>query len=212
MEIILTCNGEHINTHCSTLGHCNDRLSDRGILDSLRLAKALKDEKIEFIFCSDIGFRRTTTDLLFESLKDTPFQVIVDPRIREKGAEICSHLTKENLEKAGESDPEQAKILSRLFIKIDTVEHCDTSHEKDEEVRERCKDFIHDLTKTYPSNAKVLIVGNPIINSYFIASLLNQEGKEDRFLTPQCSISRYRFRGWRRETVVFNIIDHLHSA
>lgn len=212
MEIILTCNGEHINTHCSTLGHCNDRLSDKGILDSLRLAKALKNEKIEFIFCSDIGFRRTTTDLLFESLKEHHFQVIVDPRIREKGAEICTHLTKENLAKAWESDPEQAKILSRLFIKSDTVEHCDASHEQSEQVRERCKAFIHDLVKTYPSNAKILIVGNPIVNSHLIALLLKEEGSEDKFLTPQCSISRYRFRGGRWETVVFNVVKHLYWA
>ena len=66
MELIITCNGEHVNTHCSTLGHCNDRLSDKGVLDSLRLAQALKKEKIDFIFCSDIGFRRTTTDLVFD--------------------------------------------------------------------------------------------------------------------------------------------------
>ena len=84
MELIITCNGEHVNTHCSTLGHCNDRLSDKGVLDSLRLAQALKKEKIDFIFCSDIGFRRTTTDLVFETLENDRFQIIVDPRIREK--------------------------------------------------------------------------------------------------------------------------------
>lgn len=84
MELIITCNGEHINTHCSTLGHCNDRLSDKGVLDSLRLAQALKKEKIDFIFCSDIGFRRITTDLVFETLENDRFQIIVDPRIREK--------------------------------------------------------------------------------------------------------------------------------
>ena len=123
MELLITCNGEHINTHCSTLGHCNDRLSEKGIRDSIRLAQLLKKEKIDFIFCSDIGFRRTTTDLIFECLEYDTFKIIVDPRIREKWAEICSKLTRETFEQSKETNPEQAKILSHLFIKSDSVEH-----------------------------------------------------------------------------------------
>lgn len=210
MELIITCNGEHINTHCSTLGHCNDRLSEKGIRDSLRLAKALEKEKIDFIFCSDIGFRRTTTDLVFETLEHDSFKIIVDPRIREKGAEICSKLTRENFEKSSETNPEQARILSRLFIKSDTVEHSPTRDENSDQLRLRCQSFLQDLVKTYPSQAKILIVGNPIVNSFLIALLMNQEGKEDSFLTPPCSLSHYRFRENRRETLYFNHIDHLY--
>ena len=178
MELIITCNGEHINTHCSTLGHCNDRLSDKGVLDSLRLAQALKKEKIDFIFCSDIGFRRTTTDLVFETLENDRFQIIVDPRIREKWAEICTKLTRETFENTTGNNPEQVKLLSRLFIKSDTVEHSQTIEETWDQVRERCKLFLRELTKTYPSSSRILIVGNPIINSAIIATLLKKEGQE----------------------------------
>jgi len=29
MQLIITCNGDHINTHYATLGKCNDRLSEK---------------------------------------------------------------------------------------------------------------------------------------------------------------------------------------
>lgn len=210
MELILSCNGEHINTHCTTLWHCNDRLSDKGILDSLRLAGALKNEKIDFIFCSDIGFRRTTTDLIFSSLTDKSFQIIVDPNIREIWAEICSHLTRENLEKFGNDDPEQAAILSRLFIKSDTVEHSETKFEQSEQVYERCKVFVNELTKQYPSNAKVLIVGNPIVNSILISLLLKKKWEDSKFITIPCSITRFQHRANKRNLISFNQTEHLH--
>ncbi len=47
MHITLTCNGEYVNAHCWSLWHCNDRLSEKGILTSLRLAK--RTQKIRFL-------------------------------------------------------------------------------------------------------------------------------------------------------------------
>ena len=210
MEIILTCNGEHINTHCTTLGHCNDRLSEKGILESLRLAQALKDEKIDFIFCSDIGFRRTTTDLVFSTLTDKGFKIIVDPNIRELWAEICTNLTKENLEKLNADDPEQTAILNRLFIKTDTIEHSQTRDENHEQVYDRCKLFINELTKRYPSNAKILIVGNPIVNSILITLLLKRKWEESKYISIPCSISRLQYRENKRALSSFNQTSHLH--
>lgn len=212
MELILTSNGEYINTHCSTLGRCSDRLSEKGILDSLRLAKAISDQHFDFIFCSDIGFRRTTTDLVVESLKHDNFQIIVDPKIREKGAEICSHLTRETFEKTWESDPEQAKILSRLFIKTDSVEHTPMLDETNDQVRERCQQFLQDLIKSYPRDSKILIVGNPIVNSILVALMLKKEGKEYRFLCSPCSLSSYRFLDQKREMLKFNELNHLYGV
>ncbi len=212
MELLLTCNGEHINTHCSTLGHCNDRLSEKGILDSIRLAQAIKDQKFDFIFCSDIGFRRTTTDLVVEFLQHEQYQIVVDPRLREKGAEICTHLTRETFEKTGESDPEQARILSRLFIKTESIEHTPIQDETTDQVRERCQQFLQDLMKNYPRSSKILIVGNPIVNSILVALMLKKEGKEHHFLTPPCSLSSYRFLDQKRETLKFNELHHLYGA
>lgn len=54
MEVIITANGEHENAHCLNLGHCTDRLSEKGMIESFRLAKTIQQEKIDFIFCSDI--------------------------------------------------------------------------------------------------------------------------------------------------------------
>ncbi len=212
MELLLTSNGEHINTHCSTLGRCSDRLSDKGILDSLRLAKVLQQEKIDFIFCSDIGFRRTTADLIVEHLKIQRFQIIVDSRIREKGAEICSHLTKENFEKSSQSNPEQAKILSRLFIKSDSVVHTPGTEESDEEVRIRLKSFLNELVKTYPRNATLLIIGNPILNSFLISLIKGEVGKELQYFAPACALSHFRLRTEKWEVVGINQTEHLYGA
>ena len=94
MRIILTCNGEYINAHCPSLGHCNDRLSEKGILSSLRLAKELKNQIFDYIFCSDFGYRRTTTDLIVEELIYKNCKIIVDANLREKDAEICTQKSK----------------------------------------------------------------------------------------------------------------------
>lgn len=211
MEVIITANGEHENAHCLNLGHCTDRLSEKGMIESFRLAKTIQQEKIDFIFCSDIWFRRTTTDLVLETLKNQAPQIVVDPRLREKWAEICTHLTKENFEITSDSTPEQREILNRLFIKTDIMPHPTPKNESSEQVYERCKNFLNELTKQYPSSSKILIVWNPIVNWHLISLMKKKENNENSFLTTPCSISRYLYRGNHREEKEFNSTSHLHQ-
>ena len=147
MQLIITCNGDHINTHYATLGKCNDRLSEKWILESLRLAKALKEEEFDFIFCSDFWYRRTTADLIVQELVHQHFQIIVDPNLREKDADICNNLTKEHLfnqEKKIGANP--TDILNRLFIKQDGMSGFLNSNESQNEVLSRVQAFLWDLT------------------------------------------------------------------
>ncbi|MDO4713248.1 MAG: histidine phosphatase family protein [bacterium] len=210
MQLLITCNGEHINTHCPDLGRCTDRLSDKGILESLRLAHRLKDQHFDFIFCSDFGFRRTSTDLIVEALRHKQFQIIVDPNMREKDAEICTQLTKDTLIKHSENNPEDSSILSRLFIKNDHLPSHTTTNETQEQVLARAKQVIYDLLHHYPSEAHILLVGNPIINSFLISILLGKKDYLGRITSP-CSLSSYRSvqERWIEES--FNMREHLYG-
>lgn len=211
MQLIITCNGDHINTHYATLGKCNDRLSEKWILESLRLAKALKEEEFDFIFCSDFWYRRTTADLIVQELVHQHFQIIVDPNLREKDADICNNLTKENLlkqEKTIESN--NTEILNRLFIKQDSIGGLQNTSESQNEVLSRVQAFLHDLTHQYPSTAKVLVVGSPIVNSYLITLLLWKEDSMCAVTTP-CSISRFQRLNERWIQESFNERQHLYG-
>lgn len=209
MKITITCNGEYINTHYSTLGRCSDRLSERGILESLRLAQALKNEHFDFIFCSDFGYRRTTTDLIVEELKEQQFKIIVDTHLREKDAETCSQLTKENLIKHHSDSQEQNQILSRLFIKSESIPTLSNTTETEKEVIKRCEFFINQLVHTYPSNSHILIIGNPIINSFLIATLL-WENDYTQYITSPCSLSKFISNNGNRTKLSFNERQHLY--
>ena len=211
MELILSCNGQHINEHWVNIGHCNDRLSDKWIIASIRLAKVLKEEPIDFIFCSDIGDRRTTADLVAEELEEDKFHIIVDLGLREKSAEICGPEKKKHIKNTWGTDPEQNEILHRLFIKSETRESWIRLDETDQQVRERAKKFLRKLTKEYPSWALTLVIGNPIFNSFLVACILGQEGKEYNYITDPCSISRFLFREDKWHLIDFNNVKHLHK-
>lgn len=211
MQLVITCNGDHINTHSTTLGKCNDRLSEKWVLESLRLAKALREEQFDFIFCSDFGYRRTTADLIVEELEHKNFHIIVDSNLREKDADICDKLTKEHLfnqEKKIGANP--TDILNRLFIKQDGMSGFLNSNESQNEVLSRVQAFLWDLTHHYPSNASVLVVGSPIVNSYLISLLL---GKQDSMcsVTTPCSISRFQHLNERWIQQSFNERQHLYG-
>lgn len=212
MEIFLTSNWEYINTHNKAVGHCDDRLSDRGVLDSLRLAKALKNEHFNFLFCSEIWFRRTTSDLVFEELIDKNIQIVIDQNLREKDAELCPKLTREELLR-GKPTTEQTDIVDRLFVKTSAVSYDPPQKEEsDEQVRTRCKKFLIYLIKHYPTEANVLVVGNPVYNSYLLALLAWRPWLEKDYLSSYCSLSRitYRDNMWRLS--IINKREHLYWA
>lgn len=209
MHITLTCNGEYINAHCWSLWHCNDRLSEKWVLTSLRLAKALKNQIFDYIFCSDFGYRRTTTDLIVEELIYKESKIIVDANLREKDADICTQKIKETLKITGGSNPENAQIISRLFIRSDSIPTERKNSETIEEVLIRSQKFLHQLLHTYPSSANILIVGSPIINSFIIAQL-KWESAFTKYITSPCSLSEYDQREQVRKEIRFNSIQHLH--
>lgn len=209
MHITLTCNGEYINAHCPSLGHCNDRLSERGILSSLRLAKELKNQIFDYIFCSDFGYRRTTTDLIVEELIYKNCKIIVDANLREKDAEICTQKIKENLTQSSDPHPESRQIISRLFIKSDIAPTTKNTSESSEQVLIRAQNFLHQLFHNYPSSSTVLIVGNPIINSFIIAKLRGS-ANFTQYITSPCSLSEYEQKGNNWQQLRFNDISHLY--
>lgn len=193
MEIIFVCNGNSLNTKIGSTGFCSDRLSETGVFQSLKLAKKLKDIPIDFVFCSDIGYRRTTTDYIVQELSHQDFQIHVDPRVREKNAENCSHLIKEFLNKQEETEtPANRVVLDRLFIKSDLSIDQPLNNETDNELTERASSFISFLLKTYPSNSTLLIVGSRVINSFMIKLLLRSNDSHKSFEMDDAAISWYQ--------------------
>lgn len=173
------------------------------------MAKELKNQTFDFIFCSDFGFRRTTADLIVEELTYKDSKIIVDERLREKDADICNHIVKEKMKTSYDSHPESEQILSRLFIKTESIPADTRGSETIEEVLNRSLDFLSDLLHHYPSESRVLIVGNPIINS-FIISNIKGEKEFTKYITSPCSLSSYEKRAERWIEHFFNQRDHLY--
>lgn len=82
MKLIIVRHGETIeNANGTTMGHTAGHLSEKGTEQSKLVAKRLKDEKIDYIYCSDL---QRTKDTLKEILKFHKKPVIYDPLLREK--------------------------------------------------------------------------------------------------------------------------------
>lgn len=173
------------------------------------MAKELKNQTFDFIFCSDFGFRRTTADLIVEEMSYKESKIIVDENLREKDADICNHITRENLRVSQDPHPESSQIISRLFIKTESVPADVRGSETTEEVLKRALAFLSDLVHNYPSDARILVVGNPIINSFIIANIKGEK-EFTKYIASPCSLSLYEKRGERRIEKIFNHRDHLY--
>ena len=213
MKIIFICNGNVLNVNSEFTGLCNDRLSETGVFQSMKLAQTLADFPIDFIFCSDIGYRRTTTDFIINELKKDNFSIYIDQRVREKNAEICSHLLKEYLmQQSNVVDSKDRVILDRLFIKTEADNVQINNNESDQDLMQRASSFIGELLKTYPSDSTILIVGNKIINAFMIKVLLQSMKPAKTFEMDEAAITYCKRRGELFVLDQFNKVDHLIGA
>lgn len=86
MKLIITRHGETIeNKKGITQGHLPGHLNKLGIQQARRLAKRLKDEKIDFIYSSDLKRAADTAKIIRKYHKNTPIKFVKELRERYLG-------------------------------------------------------------------------------------------------------------------------------
>lgn len=85
MRLIITRHGETLeNMEGIVQGHMHGTLSKKGIEQAEKLAKALKDEQIDYIYSSDLKRASDTAREISKFHKNVPFQLTKDLRERKK--------------------------------------------------------------------------------------------------------------------------------
>jgi len=86
MRIIILRHGETVENKLEvTQGHNHGQLSELGLKQVKKLANYLKDEKIDLIYCSDLGRCKKSIEPLLEIIN---LKAIYTPLLRERGKGI----------------------------------------------------------------------------------------------------------------------------
>lgn len=154
MRLIITRHGRTFENEAGIIqGHSQSQLSEIGKEQARKLAERLKNEKIDFIFSSDLDRARHTAE---EVAKRYSLKVISTDLLRERH---FGDLEGRKREEFGTAD----------FYNFPTCE-------KDESLMNRAKEFLRSLEKY--KNKTILIVTHGGINIALIANLLGKNFKE----------------------------------
>lgn len=83
MKLIVVRHGETIdNINKNIQGQNDGQLSAVGIVQAQKIAKRLKDEKIDYIYCSDLGRTKETLNYIIKYHKKAP--IIYEQLLRER--------------------------------------------------------------------------------------------------------------------------------
>jgi len=155
MKLIITRHGQTKENFKGIIqGHLPGQLSELGFEQARKVALRLKDEKIDFIYSSDLARAADTAKEIAKYHANIP--IIFDKRIRERCFGIM------------EGKPRMD------FDKITKKAH---NAESVEELIKRTDEFLNELKKDY-SNKSILIVGHGGSVGALLANLQNKEFKE----------------------------------
>jgi 2,3-bisphosphoglycerate-dependent phosphoglycerate mutase len=86
MRLIITRHGETEENKAGIMqGHLQGKLSEKGINQAKKVALRLKDEKIDFVFSSDLARASDTTKEIAKYHFHTPIEFVKDLRERNLG-------------------------------------------------------------------------------------------------------------------------------
>ncbi len=173
MKLIITRHGETEENIAGILqGHLPGKLSAGGIEQAKKVALRLKDEKIDFIFSSDLARASDTAKEIAKYHPNTPIKFVRD--LREK-----------NL---GEFQGKKISDLGRdaKDFKAASIEPKDG--ETMEELYHRAENFLHKIISRHYSDA-VLFVGHNGINKALIAVITGKKQEDIRGIDNQHNTS-----------------------
>jgi broad specificity phosphatase PhoE len=160
MRVILTKHGETIENKKGIIqGHLQGRLSKLGKEQAKKLAFKLRNEKIDYIYSSDLTRSKDTAKEIVKYHPSTP--LILTKKLRERNLGELQGYTKKEL-----GIPKTGEIWDKI-----------KKGESIEQVYDRANKFIKELLKNH-KNQNILLVGHETIDKAIICSMLNKPAKE----------------------------------
>lgn len=156
MKIIITRHGETIE-NCGGImqGHLPGHLSEKGIEQAKKLALRLKDEKIDYIYSSDLQRAKDTTT---EIAKFHKVPIKFSKEIRERYLGLL-----------------QGKGKEAFSVKdVADIEDLDPTIEKKVELFNRAKNFLDKLISKHKEKDNILIMAHGGMNKALLAVLLGK--------------------------------------
>lgn len=156
MRLILTRHGETLeNIQGIHQGHLPGKLSKLGIEQAKKVALRLKNEKIDYIYSSDLARAADTTKEILKSHPNVPFKFVKE--LRERDAGKLQGKKKGELGLDEEINPKCGETFEQLF--------------------DRAEKFLYSVLHIH-MNDTVLFVGHNKINKALICVITNKSHEE----------------------------------
>lgn len=204
MKLIIVRHGETIeNANSISMGHIDGTLSELGQSQVLKLGERLKNEKIDFIYCSDLGRTRATLLEIIKYHHGVP--VIYDKILRERGKGIYEGLSRDIQKEARHAQ----NIDYFKFRPADSSIH---KGESFEDVKERAAQFARYLLKNHAENETILVCTHGGWKTSFMHYFMNLpfEGKDFSFNFKNTSVSIFELNQDKKHVIhLMNCTKHL---
>ncbi len=195
MKLILVRHGEtEENLKGILAGHLPGRLSENGLNQIRKVALRLKDEKIDFIYSSDLTRASDTAKEIAKFHTEVPIEFVRNLRERYLGE--WQGKSRKELKFMEDTSPTNISLNDR---------------ENSQELFNRAKDFLEKVLLKH-SKEVVLFVGHDGINRAIIAAITNKDLKEMKLIERQHNTSITVFKideDKNYKTLLFNSIEHL---
>ncbi len=166
MKLIVVRHGETFeNVNNISMGHIDGTLTPNGIIQSIKLGELFKDEKLDFIYCSDLG---RTKDTLKEIIKYHPgVPVVYDPLLRERAKGIFEGL------------PQTEHNKARTKSGLGKFDFRPVGGESFIDVKIRVEKFINYLLSSHQANETILVVTHGGWKNSFMSYITNMPFSEE---------------------------------
>jgi len=162
MELIIARHGETEENKAGILqGHTPGRLSDLGKEQAQKLALRLKDEKIDYIYSSDLARAADTAKAIAEYHPNTPIEFVQEMRERDLG------------KLSGKKKSDLGFNYHDMIA--DSLNNPDI--ESKEQLHDRAERFVKKVIAKHP-NETVLLVGHNGINKNLISAITGEDVKD----------------------------------
>lgn len=186
MRLILTRHGETIENQENIIqGQTHGTLSPEGISQAEKLALRLKDEKIDYIYSSDLNRALNTAKTIAEFHKNIP--LILAKELREWNLGELQGMKRDGRD----LEPKQGETKEELF--------------------KRGHDFINKIIKKHIDDS-VLLVGHNGINKAIIASIIGKTLEQSKDIERQknTAVTIFEINKDKKHHIhVFNCTKHL---
>jgi len=188
------------NTERKLQGQANSDLTRLGLKQTELVSNALKDEKFDFFFSSDLKRCQITSEIIN---KHHSKEIIYDQRLRERDFGILQGMTKEMIKN------EQKEVYG--IYKTGSINFAVPEGEGVEEFFNRTMDFFDDVLKNF-SEKKSLIVTHGGILDCLIRKTTGMSLDAPRcFSIYNTSVNRFSVRNGKWKLVSWGDLSHLNS-